>query len=83
LGTGGTIGEPVGDAVEDSVGDLVGELVEDATGDAVGDKVGIDVVDLSHAPAGTTTRGEPDGLSHSSTHVAPPPYSKNSTTTSA
>ena len=68
---GAYVGDLVGDAVGDVVGDLVGESVGDAEGAGV-DAIGADVEGSSHAPAGMTTRNEPDGLSHSSTQVAPP-----------
>ena len=59
-----------------SVGGIVGLCVYVdgvVDGTHVGDDVGPAEGPDSHAPAGTTTRREePAGLSHSSTHVAPP-----------
>jgi len=84
---GDALGVDVGTGV-DFVGDADGEALGDSVLEAVGvdvgagvDAVGADVEGSSHAPTGTITRDEPDGLSHSSTQVAPPVFSKNSTTT--
>jgi len=77
---GGLVGDALGDAFGDALGDALGDKLGTAVTNVIGD--GADVEGSSHAPAGTTTRLEPAGLSHSSTQVAPPVFSKNSTTTS-
>ena len=56
-----------------SVGARVGARVGAFVGEKVGIFVGAGVGDLIHADGGTTTLGEPVGLSHSSTQVAFPP----------
>eukprot|EP00551_Chaetoceros_affinis_P015070 CAMPEP_0203712244 /NCGR_PEP_ID=MMETSP0091-20130426/69938_1 /ASSEMBLY_ACC=CAM_ASM_001089 /TAXON_ID=426623 /ORGANISM="Chaetoceros affinis, Strain CCMP159" /LENGTH=204 /DNA_ID=CAMNT_0050590215 /DNA_START=875 /DNA_END=1485 /DNA_ORIENTATION=+ len=72
--------DSVGNADRDALGNSVLETVGVDVGAGI-DAVGADVEGSIHALAGTTTRDDPDGLSHISTQVAPPVFSKNSTST--